>query len=205
MIKDDGEAKSFGDMGFGGKAVYTIGDKHFAAVVSNSPLREYEATETEVEVHKRVVAEVMKKHSVLPVAYSMVFKNEKILLLTMHKARKAMKKAIRVVENKLELGLKVILSNNNLMDKEEYIKKFKTEFDKIAKIADESKKIRLFSQLLALNAAFLVDRGKVEEFSSQVGRLKDAYPSLKIQYTGPWAPHNFVDIRILGRQQGGFR
>jgi len=199
IIKADGERKSFGSIGFGGEEVYTIGYKDFAAVVSDSPVEEYEAAEKEVEIHKRVAEQMMKDYSVLPVAYGMVFRNKKILLLTMSKARKAMRKAMKAVDNKVELGIKIILPKEAA---EWDGKQCESDFSGLKKIAAESKKLKLFSERLALNASFLVDRGKIEEFSRAVGELKDKYESLKVQYSGPWPPYNFVDIHILGKRRG---
>lgn len=202
-----GEGRNFGNIGFDGGEVYTISYKNFAAVVSDSPLKEYEPTEEDVEAHKKVAERVMEEYSVLPVAYGMVFKNKKILLLTMRKALKAMRKAMKAVNNKIELGVKVVLPKEMAEgdeERNEYIKQWEQEFSALRKIAAESKKLRLFTQRLILNASFLVDRDKVEEFSRAVGRLRGKYP-LKIQYTGPWPPYNFVDIHILGRRRGGFR
>lgn len=199
IIKSDGERKSFGSIGFGGEEVYTIEYKDFVAVVSDSPVKEYEATEEEVEVHKKIAEKVMKDYSVLPVAYGMVFRNKKILLLTMSKARKAMRKAMKAVDNKVELGIKVILPKEAAgWDG----KQCESDFGTLRKIAAESKKLKLFSERLILNASFLVDRDRIEEFSRAVGELKDKYESLKVQYSGPWPPYNFVDIHILGKRRG---
>lgn len=208
ILPYNGERKSLGNIGFEWREVCTIGDKYFSAVVSDSPLKEFEPKEEEVRVHKRVAEELMKEHSVLPVAYGMVFKNNKILLLTMRKARKAMRKAMKAVNNKLELGIKIVLPKEDAEwdeKREGYAKQWESDFAALKRIASESKKLRLFSQRLILNSAFLVDRNKVEEFSRAVERLGGKYPSFKIQYTGPWPPYNFVDIHILGRQRGGFR
>jgi len=172
-------------------------------------MKEYEATEEEVRVHKRVEEEVMKDHSVLPVAYGMVFKDKKILLLTMRKAKKAMRKAMKAVDNKVELGVKVVLPKDpvewNGKTRDECTKECESDFGALKRTAAESKKLRLFSDRLILNATFLVDRDKMEEFSGAVGGLRDKYSSLKVQYTGPWPPYNFVDIQILGKRRGGFR
>lgn len=209
IFKADGARKSFGNIGFEGEEVYTITYKDFVAVVSDSPLKEFEPIEEEVEIHRKVAAEVMKEYSVLPVAYGMVFKDKKILLLTMRKAMKAMKKAVKAVDNKVELGVKVIwpkeVTEWDGKNRDEHIRQCESDFGALKKIAAESKKLRLFSQRLILNASFLVDKDRMDEFSGEVGRLKDKYQSLKIQYTGPWPPYNFVDIHILGRQRGGFR
>ncbi len=209
VIESDGERKSFGNLGFRGQEVYTIVCKDFAAVVSDSPIEEYDATGGKVEAHRKVAAEVMKDYSVLPVAYGMVFKNKKILLLTMRKARKAMRKAMKAVKNKVELGVKVVLPNGapgwDGKRRDAIIKQCESDFSVLKKIAAESKKLRLFSDRLILNASFLVDRDKIDEFSGAVGRSKDEHQTLKIQYSGPWPPYNFVDIHILGKQRGGFR
>jgi hypothetical protein len=54
----------------------------------------------------------------------------------------------------------------------------------------------LFSGRLILNASFLVNKELVDTFSDEVSRMQNKYPSLKILYSGPWAPHNFVYIKI---------
>ena len=131
----------------------------------------------------------------------MVFKNKKILLFAMSKARKGMRRAVSVVDKKVELGLKIALPKDTNPSKDlknEIESKF---FKDLSKIAAESKKLRLFSDRLILNAAFLLDRDKVEEFSKMIEKLDFKDNSLKIQYSGPWPPYNFVDIRILSRRR----
>jgi len=203
IISSDGEKKSFGNIGFDGEEVYTIKYKDFEAVVSDSDVKEYEMTKENVDVHKRVATQLLEDHSVFPVAYNMVFKNKKVLLFAMNKTYKAMKKALPVVDKKVELGLKIVLPRgvNPSKDlKDEVESKF---FKNLSKISAGSKKLRLFSDRLILNAAFLVDKDKVEEFSKKLENLDFKNNSLKIQYSGPWPPYNFVDIRILSR--GGRR
>ncbi|MEN4007049.1 MAG: GvpL/GvpF family gas vesicle protein [Methanobacterium sp.] len=201
VIPSDGKKKSFGNIGFDGEEVYTIKYKDFEAVVSDSPVKEYELTSENMDVHKNVAAQVLEDHSVLPVAYNMVFKNKKILLFAMSKARKGMRRAVSVVDKKVELGLKIALPKDTNPSKDlknEIESKF---FKDLSKIAAESKKLRLFSDRLILNAAFLLDRDKVEEFSKMIEKLDFKDNSLKIQYSGPWPPYNFVDIRILSRRR----
>ncbi|MCG2717497.1 MAG: GvpL/GvpF family gas vesicle protein, partial [Nanoarchaeota archaeon] len=69
----------------------------------------------------------------------------------------------------------------------------------LSKATVESSKGKLFSKRLVINRSFLVDRDKINEFSEILGKLDDKYAALKINYTGPWPPYNFVDIRIMGR------
>ncbi|WP_320773370.1 GvpL/GvpF family gas vesicle protein [Streptomyces sp. CRN 30] len=43
-----------------------------------------------------------------------------------------------------------------------------------------------------MNAAYLVPRGKSEEFVELVDRTKDDTPGLRVELTGPWAPYSFA-------------
>jgi hypothetical protein len=49
---------------------------------------------------------------------------------------------------------------------------------------------------LILNASFLVNKGDINAFSNEVARLQKKHPLLKLLYSGPWAPYNFVYIKI---------
>jgi len=204
IMKSPGEKKSFGNIGFGGQEVYTLEYRDFAPVMSNAALKKYEASDEEVELHRKVVEKVMKEHSVLPVAYGMAFKNKKLLLIAMSVGYKAMKKAMNEVDNRVELGVKLFLPKENATwdGKEECKSVF---LETLKKKAIQSKELKLFSERLILNTSFLIDRDKINDFSSEVEQLGNKYPDLKIQYSGPWPPYNFVDIQILSRKRGGFR
>ena len=204
IMKSPGEKKSFGNIGFGGQEVYTLEYRDFAPVMSNAAVKKYEAIDEEVELHRKVVEQVMKEHSVLPVAYGMAFKNKKLLLIAMSVGYKAMKKAMNEVDNRVELGVKLFLPKENATwDGKEQCKSVFLET--LKKKAVQSKELKLFSERLILNTSFLIDRDKINDFSSEVEQLGNKYQDLKIQYSGPWPPYNFVDIQILSRKHGGFR
>ncbi len=204
IIKSEGGKKSFGKMGFGNGEVYTIEYRDFAPVVSAAPVKKYEINEEEVGVHKKIVERVMKEHSVIPVAYGMVFKNKKLIMVAMSAGYKAIRKAMQAVENKVELGVKVIQPKDAVDDgktgqcRQDFLERLK-------RIATDSKELKLFSERLVLNASFLVAGDKIDVFSSEVESLRNKYEYLKTQYSGPWPPYNFVDIHVLSRQRGGFR
>lgn len=204
MIKAPAQKKSFGNIGFGGEEVYTLEYRDFAPVVSTAEVKNYEVNDDEVELHRKVVEHVMKERDVIPVAYGMAFKNKKLLLFAMSAGYKAMRKAMSEVTNKVELGVKVLLPKEDASwDGKE---KCKSDFmEALKNKSAQSKELKLFSDRLVMNAAFLVDRDKIEDFSDEMGRLENKYANLKIQYSGPWPPYNFVDIQILSKRKGGFR
>jgi hypothetical protein len=56
---------------------------------------------------------------------------------------------------------------------------------------------------MILNAAFLVERDKTELFDQKVKELGDMYEGrLKLVFSGPWPPYNFVNIRLKLERAG---
>ncbi|HLI62215.1 MAG TPA: GvpL/GvpF family gas vesicle protein [Terriglobales bacterium] len=50
---------------------------------------------------------------------------------------------------------------------------------------------------MILNAAFLLEREREEEFDAAVNRIAKQFGDrLNFKYTGPWPPYNFVNIRL---------
>ena len=205
IIKCPEDKKSFGNIGFGGEEVYTQEYRDFAPVISDAPMKEYEINEIEIETHRKVVEKIMEEYSVIPVSYGMIFKNKKLLSISMKAGYKAMKKAMKTIENKAELGIKVILPKG-ATELNGQMEQLKSDFiDSLDEIAVDTKQLKIFSDRLLLNASFLVDMNKIDNFSDQVSQFVVKYDTLKIQYSGPWPPYNFVDIHILGKKQRGFR
>lgn len=206
IIKIQEEQENFGNIGFQEKEVYTIKYKDFSPVISDVLFTKYDIdNEEDVKTHTRVVNEIMKKYSVIPVAYGMVFKNKKLVEISMRSGYKAMQKAMKIVDNKVELGVKLILPKD-YEGNEQNAKECKYDFLKSLKqIAFDSKDLSLFSKRLIMNTSFLVEKDNVEAFSEEVERLESKHNSFKVQYSGPWSPYNFVDIHILSKHRGGFR
>lgn len=66
-----------------------------------------------------------------------------------------------------------------------------TELRPLAAEAVENQRV---SEMMLLNAAFLVERGRVSEFDERVGELgKQQRGRLVFSYVGPLPPYNFVD------------
>lgn len=200
------ERESFGDLGFDAQEVYTLDYRDLAPVVSDVTYRDYAVDEPEVELHRKVVEQVMQGHSVIPVAFGMAFKSRKLLQIAMSAGYQAMQKALQVVDGKVELGIKVFIpkehENMGLTEREECSCDF---LNSLLAVSSDNKKLKLFSDRLVLNSAFLVEKNRMDGFSDEVGRLTEKYNNLRVQYSGPWPTYNFVDIHILGGKRRGFR
>ncbi|GAW93973.1 GvpL/GvpF family gas vesicle protein [Calderihabitans maritimus] len=54
---------------------------------------------------------------------------------------------------------------------------------------------------MILNAAYLVEQQKINEFLSEVIRLQKDYPYLEFDYSGPWPAYNFCTVSGKGSDE----
>ncbi len=105
-----------------------------------------------------------------------------------------MKECLKLVENKVELGLKVVIFDSE--DDPSSNVHPDDILDPLRQHADQTLSGELFSDKLLLNTSFLINKDKIEAFSETVIKLVEEYPTLRMLYSGPWAPYNFVYIKI---------
>lgn len=111
--------KKFEIKGIGGKDVYAICEGQLAAVVSDSEAKEYFIIRDDVITHQKVIEAISQKYDVLPVSFGTVAADpqeikEKILK---PKAREFLN-ALKEIEGKIELSLKVLWPDMNLVFQE---------------------------------------------------------------------------------------
>jgi gas vesicle protein GvpL/GvpF len=64
-------------------------------------------------------------------------------------------------------------------------------------IAVASRSNKVIGDRMIMNAAFLVERARSEEFDEVVRSVSHRYDELlTFKYTGPWPPYNFVNIKL---------
>ena len=104
------EPLSFGAIGIGGRGdeAYTVPFRDIGAVVSNSPVKKYPVAREYLISHERVVEEVMKTHTVLPVRFATIAENvEKVRLILEREYHKFID-LLKTMQGKKELGLKIL-------------------------------------------------------------------------------------------------
>jgi hypothetical protein len=70
-------------------------------------------------------------------------------------------------------------------------------YDELRDAALASRSNKVIGDLMIMNAAFLVERGRADLFDKKVQDIGRRYEGkLKFTYTGPWPPYNFVTIRL---------
>jgi hypothetical protein len=76
-------------------------------------------------------------------------------------------------------------------------------YDTLRDCAVASRHNKPIGDKMILNAAFLVDREKQAAFDEKVQDVAKTYEGrLRLHYTGPWPPYNFVNIRLKLERAG---
>ncbi|SFG88696.1 Gas vesicle synthesis protein GvpL/GvpF [Desulfotomaculum arcticum] len=93
----------------------------------------------------------------------------------------------------LELGEKLELLANNRRN--HYKKLLIDPLQKIA--ADVLISDNINNEKIVVNASFLVDKAREEEFDRAVNDIYNRYSDgLEFKYTGPWPPYSFIDMKF---------
>jgi hypothetical protein len=130
----------YGRIGIGerGDKVYTINYKDIGAVVSNSPVIIYETRRAYMIAHEKVLEEVMKQFTVLPVRFSTISESDDDVKIENILKRDYVKftDLLEKIEGKKELGLKVLANSEeavykHILDKYEDIKTMKEKLRKL--------------------------------------------------------------------------
>ncbi|MDP2648072.1 MAG: GvpL/GvpF family gas vesicle protein [Candidatus Yanofskybacteria bacterium] len=66
----------------------------------------------------------------------------------------------------------------------------------VGNLAEDAKEQQLFGENMILNAAFLIKKGREDEFSRRVAMLAYNFPNTKLNCFGPFPLYNFVGLKI---------
>jgi hypothetical protein len=180
----------------GADRAYTVDYRSLSAIVSDIDTTDPERTDEAVETHNEVLQAVLEYdggRTVVPMGFGMAFKNTRTLKGVIRGGRRAFRKALNDVEGTVELGVKLVASGDVTVDREAV----REAVDgRLSAIAVDGTDGDLFSDRLVLNRSYLVDREDRDAFDDAVDEIEATHDDLLVQYTGPWAPYSFVDIRI---------
>ncbi len=195
-ITDTGDV-SLDNNGIDDASVSTFQHRNLWALVSEVSGTEVDRTDENLEAHDRVLRETLDGgggRSVVPMRFGMVFRDEQTLANVLNGAYPSLRAALNELENTVELGIKVVAPSANGHDNEAIREAAADTLDPISVATTEND---LFSDRLLLNRSFLVRHEDRDEFGEAVATFEERIDDrTAVQYTGPWAPYNFVDIEI---------
>jgi predicted polyphosphate/ATP-dependent NAD kinase len=130
--------RNFGPIGIGGRGdeVLTIGYGDLCMVVSNHPMTKFVVNRENMLAHERVIEEVMKEFdSVLPVRFGTIASDADEIRRLLDRRYREFKNVLRDMDHKIELGVKGIWKNMDVIFKEigEENKEIKKAKEKIQK------------------------------------------------------------------------
>ncbi|MFH1525798.1 MAG: GvpL/GvpF family gas vesicle protein [Bacteroidota bacterium] len=176
----------FGSIGVGGRGdeVLTIGYDDLGMVVSNHPLTQIDVNRENMLTHEKVIEKVMEEFdSVLPVRYGNIAANADEIRNLLDRRYREFKNLLRDMDHKIELGVKGLWENMDIVFKEiieenKEIKKAKEEIQNAAEETTRQSKIEIGK---------LVDEAlqkkKEKETQCIIDFLQKAYVDLKCNKT----------------------
>lgn len=113
--------RNFGPIGIGsrGDEVLTIGYDELSMVVSSHPMTKFVVNRENMLAHERVIEEVMKEFdSVLPIRFGTIASSADEIRNLLDRRYREFKNALRDMDHKVELGIKGIWKNMEIIFKE---------------------------------------------------------------------------------------
>lgn len=107
---------TFGPIGIGGRGdeVHSLCYRDLACIVSSTPMTKYVISRENLMAHEKVIEEVMKDYTILPVRFCTIATSIDEVRSLLMKRYQEFKNLLRSMDNKVELGLRVFWLN---MDK----------------------------------------------------------------------------------------
>jgi gas vesicle protein GvpL/GvpF len=161
--------------------------------------------------HEEVVEALMADRDLLPVRYGTRLDDEAAVAHAMEGRREELAAALDRVRGAVELSVRVIAAAATPSPPDPVATTSGAEYLRLRAQAEASREAAagaLHEPLAALaresaqgrprppelfRAAYLVERGAVDSFVAEVGRLQGESPGLAVLCTGPWPPYSFAD------------
>ena len=142
--------RDFGPIGIGGRddKVNTIGADDLAMVISSHPLTKLVVNRENILAHEKVIEEVMKEYTVLPVRFCTIASSTDEIRSLLFKRYREFKNLLRDMDHKVELGVKGLWKDmdgifKEIAEEDKEIKKIKRRLKKDAEQKDIQAKVEL--------------------------------------------------------------
>jgi hypothetical protein len=180
------QERNFGPIGIGGRLddVLTFGHNSLSMVVSSHPITKFVVNRDNILDHERVIEKVMKEFdSVLPVRFGTIASNADEIRNLLGRRYREFKNALRDVDHKVELGVKGVWKNmdvifKEVVDEDKAIKRTKEDIQN-----DKNKKnIQAKTEIGKMVQGALAKK-KEKEAESIVGALRHTASDYKLNKT----------------------
>jgi hypothetical protein len=204
----EGDADATDVIGLDGSPLEGIGYDGLVAWVSDREAHPSPTPETLWE-YEMIVELLMARFTVLPARFGSAFADEAAAQAVLRARRDQLKRDLSRVRGAAELGVRARwrrvddFSVQSVADTGTAYMLGRLELDRHARriahaleplraLARSSKRRVLPRPTVPILAAYLVERGRVEEFTRLVSRLGERLEEVTLACTGPWPPYSFA-------------
>jgi hypothetical protein len=173
-----------------GEDIVRIRYRDLEALVRPVPYEMPVHNKEQIDAHQRVVEAAMRRSTILPVPFGIVFRGRRQLIRVLQEQYLILDEGLSFVDGHWELRLHVSHTTPGEIDDElsdmamECYSELRRHARAAVPLLREGKRL--------MTAAFLVDRSTWIEFVERADDLGTAHPELTFDVTGPWPPYDFV-------------
>jgi len=149
IIEGD-EGRNFGPIGIGEHedVVSTIGYNDISAVISSSPMTKYIINRKNMTDHVRVIEEVMKDYTALPMRFCTIATSADEIRTLLRRRYTEFKGLLRDMDNKVEMGLKAVWKDmsqifQEIVNENKEVRRLKKKAEGKSQMAGNAPKIAL--------------------------------------------------------------
>lgn len=195
--------------GLGGTPLSLVRGDGLAAVVSSHPTPLPDVTEERIWEYERVVESLMDSGTILPVRFGTTVEHEDEVGAVLEQNREEFSRGLRRVRGTVEMGVRVewragvdaplenpgesgtayMLARLSLLRSARGIAELLAPLLSLARVGKVSVMPR---RGVAVLAAYLLDRGRADQFARRCERLREQLEQAELACTGPWPPYSFA-------------
>lgn len=189
-----------GDLGLQRDGIEVVSVRDLGALVTPTSYHRIEPEDRDFERHAGVLEGVAKRHPVAPAPVGTVFKGRDTIVGWLELHYHALHEALTFLDGRMVMRVHVVRRETKLPG---------IGSDLAAAAADVFKMLRTQAAAvvplkteyltgIVLSGAFLVERERLDSFTSAVAEAAQSHHELDVQLTGPWPPYDFVRLDLGG-------
>lgn len=177
-----------------GEDVLRVRYRDLEALVRPTPYEEALFSDERVLAHQQVVEAAMRRGTVLPMPFGIVFRGRRQLIRLLQDQYLVLDEGLSLLEGNWELRMHLSPADGREPDIEltDLAMQIYSELRRHARaavpFAAEGRRLH--------SAAFLIERATWIEFMDRAEELGSAHPEIVSDITGPWPPYDFVHISV---------
>jgi hypothetical protein len=223
--------ESFGCIGIDNSEVCVVRYEDIGTAVSDVP-EGFKIEMEEAGVHEKALQKIMETHTVIPIGFGVVAKDETEIRNVLKRARKKFQHILKNIDHKVQINVKIswdkailvsileeneeirtlsreIKESNDQSLRIELGRKVKSALDRkkneymenieiaLKSLADGLNENKILDQDTLMNASFLVDKRREQEFKATLEELERKYKGkLGFRSISPLPPYNFINIEM---------